>query len=59
MLVASNIGVDFNCIGFYLVVEEMHGVICRYAYDIIQVGMLKYVFAVVDDGYCYYRGLCG
>ena len=59
MLVASNIGVDFNCIGFYLAVEEMHGVIFRYAYDISQVGMLTYCFAVVDDGYCYYRGLCG
>ena len=59
MLVASKIGVDFNCIGFYLAVEEMQGVIVRYAYDNTQVGMLKYCFATDDNGYCYFRGLGG
>ena len=59
MLDNSNILVDCNCIGFYLVVEDMKGVIGWYAYAFSQVGMLKHFFAVVNGGYRHNTGLGG
>ena len=53
MFAASNIGVYHNCIGFYLVVKDMYGVIGWDACDFSQVEMLEYCFVVVDSGYCH------
>ena len=46
MLVASKIEMDCNCMGFYLVLQEMKS----------QFGMLDYCFAVFDGGYCHRDG---
>ena len=59
MLSASNIGVDCNCIGFYLVVEDTKVVIGWDTYDLSQVGIIGCCFTVVDGGYCHCAGSGG
>ena len=59
MLASSNIGVDCHYVGFYLVVEEMYGVIDQDAYYFSQVGILEYCFLLVDRVYNNPARLCG
>ena len=59
MLAAYKIRMYCNFIGFYLVVEEMKGVIGQDAYDSDQVRKLEYSPPVVRGGYHHHTGLGG